>query len=481
MQVIKSIVGLSLVVGLVSACRAPVVEGSLLEEVISAMNSKDQATIEKFLQSKADSSVPLADRVKGMMMIAERGAPFTLKRMVSEAGGQLKALVSDARGLEHGFVLTLSPGPVPKMVRLNVGPPDILEAKPAKTYDGWNTLAELCEMVRADAKAPAMAVATSRDGKIDVAVSGTRSLENPANVGPDEPWSIGSIGKSLCTTVIGKLIESGKLKWETKLGEVLPDVPMQPAYREVTVEQLMQNRSGVPSDLRFDRETVERMIGGETEPTKVRLLYAKDLLNRQPTSAPGTTFEYSNGGFAILGVIAEKVTGVAYEKLVKTHVFDAIGLKSSFTNADILPKNRPSGHMMTPNGLEEANFFGVLDVMTASAGGGMFMSVGDLARYGQAHLNGLKGKGTLLKPETIKRLHKGLPDGSGRSYGCGWGIETVPGIGLMQGHNGSNGTMEAQLSLFPEKGMVVASVMNVGSPIRPAPPLSAVLAVAAKN
>ncbi|MEI8282231.1 MAG: hypothetical protein WCG75_07495, partial [Armatimonadota bacterium] len=69
---------------------------------------------------------------------------------------------------------------------------------------------------------------------------------------------------------------------------------------------------------------------------------------------------------------------------------------------------------------------------------------------------------------------------NGRQYACGWGIEPHQGLETMHMHNGSNGTMRAQLSIFPESNLVVASFINMGGETEPSPPLQAVLAVAGK-
>jgi len=110
----------------------------------------------------------------------------------------------------------------------------------------------------------------------------------------------------------------------------------------------------------------------------------------------------------------------------------------------------------------------------------MFMSVGDLAKFGQAHLQGLRGKDGLLRAATVARLHHGISEGPGaeRLYACGWGIESLPGVEPFHGHNGSNGTMRAQLAIFPDSKLVVVAIVNRGGEDEPAPGMQAVLAIA---
>src|SRR5438045_2458321 len=253
-----------------------------------------------------------------------------------------------------------------------------------------------------------MAVAMIRHGTLERAVKGTRAMNGGDAVTPDEPWSIGSIGKPICSTIIGRLIEQGKLRWDTTLGEAFKDWPMKEGYRQVTIEQIMHHRGGIPQDLGMRQPQVERIVAGATDRQEIRKNYAKDILSRDPIGKAGENFSYSNAGYALLGVIAETAMNKSYEDLVRENVFEPLGLKNSYTVADTLPKDRPSGHRRGPQGLEIANFNGPIEILYAPAGGGQFMSAADLATFGKMHLDGLRGKDGLLKASTIKRLHQGV-------------------------------------------------------------------------
>ncbi len=490
MKTFNSLLLTALLLGSATSCASPIaasghsvpVAANLIEQLIAALNSKDGAGLEQFLKEHASDAIPVADRLDRMKSLAEQGAPFKIVKLIPSRPGELKALVVDKGGMELGFKLTLTRDAEPTMDRLLAGPPDLLESAPAKSYANWASLQTLAKTIRSDAKSPALGIAMIRNGKLEQSVSGVREQGKNDKVTLDEPWNIGSIGKSLCSTVIGNLIESGKLKWDTTLGEVLGDLPMKDGYKAVTIEQIMHHRGGVPEDPGMRRPDVVRIVAGETDAIKIRQNYAKDILQRDLIAKPGQRFAYSNAGYALLGVIAEKVSGKQFEKLVKELIFDRLNLKHSYTSLDQLPTERPSGHVKNPEGLQSANFSGPLEILFAPAGGGMFMSLCDLAQFGQAHLDGLRGKDGFLKSATIKRLHQGVPeaDPTGRQYACGWGIEAHPGIETMHMHNGSNGTMRAQLSIFPESNLVVASFINMGGETEPSPPLQAVLAVAGK-
>jgi hypothetical protein len=72
------------------------------------------------------------------------------------------------------------------------------------------------------------------------------------------------------------------------------------------------------------------------------------------------------------------------------------------------------------------------------------------------HMKGMRGENGLLKSITVQRLHQGAPEeaGQSRAYACGWGIETPKGLETMHMHNGSNGTMRAQLSTSRRRALL---------------------------
>jgi CubicO group peptidase (beta-lactamase class C family) len=448
--------------------------------LLGALNSKEDAKLREFLEKHTISNTPVEQRLSRLKGLADTGAPFKVISPGPESEDSVHALVEDGNGERLGFVMDVRKGPEPKMLGLRIGPPEMLDAPAPREYTGWKDLAARGASIRADAQSPAIAIAVIRDGKLEQTVSGVREVNGKDAVAPNDPWSIGSIGKPICSTIIGRLIEMGKLRWDLTLGEALADLPMKPGYKTATIEQILHHRGGIPEDLNFQRERVLRIVADATEPMKIRENYARDILSRDPIALPGARFAYSNAGYALLGIIAERAMKKPYELLVRQLVFEPLGLSHSYTGTDKLPEPRPSGHLVGPKGLEQMNFSGPLEILVAPAGGGLHMSVGDLTRFGAAHLKGLRGEDGLLKTATVRRLHEGLPERAGdqRLYACGWGIENIPGVETMHTHNGSNGTFRAQLAIFPKTNLVVAAFINRGGESEPAPPLQAVLAVA---
>ena len=451
---------------------------ALLGHLIDAINAKDESKLRDFVSAWTPSNVPIEVRLQRWGDLGKHGAPFKLVGEGRETDSEVDGIVTSDEGSRLVFTLHITKQPSLRISSLVVRPAYVVEGPPSE-FANWTTLNSLARAIADSAKAPAMGIAMMRDGKLTVGVSGIRKLNEHDAVQPNDVWSIGSIGKSICCTVIGALIERGKLRWEETLAEALPGLTMDSGYRKVTLEQLMHHRGGVPQDLGFTDARVDELAGDAKTPTAQRERYAKDILSRKPIAAPGEQFAYSNAGYALLSVIAERARGKPYEALVHDFIFRPLHLRHSYTDADDLPKTRPSGHIEEGSSLVAHNMTGPIEAMLAGAGGGLFMSLGDLATYGAAHMKGLRGQDGLLKAATIARLHQGIPEiPNGRLYACGWTSETVPSLEPFDGHNGSNGTMRSQVAIFPGAGLVVVGIANRGGEFEPAPGFIAVMAVA---
>jgi CubicO group peptidase (beta-lactamase class C family) len=117
----------------------------------------------------------------------------------------------------------------------------------ARTQSSSPEFDRLVAAVRADGSMPGIAALGFRDGRLWASAQGVRRLGSVDNVRIDDRFHIGSNIKSMTATVIAELVERRQLRWNSTLGALFPDVPMHPAYRRVTLEQLLQHRAGRPA------------------------------------------------------------------------------------------------------------------------------------------------------------------------------------------------------------------------------------------
>ncbi len=193
---------------------------------------------------------------------------------------------------------------------------------------------------------PGMAALVIRNFGIETQyISGIRVLGSPAMIAPNDRWHQGSNGKAMTATLIAKLVDAGILSWERPLSQMLPEFAAntQPAYRDVTLPDLLSHRAGLPentSDMDF-------FFTFHTDPTPLpeqRLRYISRCLQEAPVGPARAESVYSNTGFLIAAACAERATGQTFEDLIVRHVFEPLGIQSISFDQFGAP-NEPQGHV----------------------------------------------------------------------------------------------------------------------------------------
>jgi CubicO group peptidase (beta-lactamase class C family) len=323
------------------------------------------------------------------------------------------------------------------------------------------------EAIRKKHDLPALAVVVVKDGKIcDRAVAGVRKWGEAAPATTNDVFHIGSCTKSMTATLAAMFIDQGKLRWDTTIAEIFPELKgkMDKQYETVTVEQLLHHRGGVPHSqplAAWARAWQE--IG---TPKQQRREYLEAVLSAPPEAKPGTKMIYSNDGYVIVGVMLEKISGQDFESLMTEKLFKPLHMDTAgFGPPGTKNKtDQPWGHIHRLSAtvpLQSDN------PPVHSPCGRVHCSLDDLARYAMFHLQ--RGTNGLLKPETMARLHAS-PEGVKienpmDNYACGWvRLERGWAGGTALWHNGSNTMWYIVMWLAPEKDFSVIVATNIAGP-----------------
>ena len=329
----------------------------------------------------------------------------------------------------------------------------------------WETLEALLTNAVDGSGVPAIAAIVMKDGQVvDEAAVGVRSTATDEPVTTDDRFHLGSITKSMTATLIARLIEQDKLRWDSTLGELFAGTEIREEYRNATVEQLLQHRAGFPQGLSDDDEIYNLTDYASGNPTESRARFVAHALQSDPIGRIGDDFNYSNIGYAVAGHIAERVTGQSWEQLIRTELFTPFKMTSGdfgwpYTTSTL---HQPRGHSTSGDKFVPAPDDYKLGPDIAPAGD-VQCTVRDLARYAWIHTQGFNGIDGPLSASTFKRLHTPLMESSSKSgYACGWLISETEGIGPVHMHNGSGGTYYAHMEIHPEQNFVIVVATNVG-------------------
>src|SRR3712207_2833814 len=146
-------------------------------------------------------------------------------------------------------------------------------------------------------------------------------------VTPQTPFVLASASKSLTALAVMQLVEAGKVELDAPVQRYLPwfRVADPVASQQITVRHLLHHTSGLPKSAGIDAATVATTSDSALE-ALVRELSTVEL------AAPvGTTWQYSNAGYATLGLLVQTVTGQSYEGYVEQLIFAPLQMRASFT------------------------------------------------------------------------------------------------------------------------------------------------------
>lgn len=270
----------------------------------------------------------------------------------------------------------------------------------------------------------------------------------------DTRFRLGSMNKMFTSVSIAQLVQAGKLKYTDTVADLLPDYPNREVARKINVHQLLTHTSGLGD-----------IFGPEFQQKKDSLREVKDYLqlfvNKPLRFEPGTDFSYSNGGFIVLGLIIEKVSGQNYYDYVQKHVYDVAGMKASGS----FPKDEKVPHLAVgytrrnPEG-KLVNNWDTLPWRGMSAGGGD-STVGDLMRFAEA-LRKHKLLNAELTETVITGKHQPGPNAN-RNYAYGFEENFVSGHRVV-GHGGGAPGMNGMLDVLMDNGYTVVVLANLDPP-----------------
>jgi len=335
----------------------------------------------------------------------------------------------------------------------------------------------MLESIRKAHDLPALAGAVIKEGRTAAAGAvGVRKYGDKTPVTLNDQFHLGSCTKSMTATLAGMFIEEGKLRWDSTLAETLPAMAakMHPDLRAVTLEQLLQHRSGQTEDSDPAAGPLWKLIDEKklpNEPRQQRAAYAEMILAEEPASKPGSTYEYSNRNYALAGVILESIADKPWEELITERLFRPLGMKTAGFGAMGTPGkiDQPWQHQMA--------FFGLVRLPVEPGpkadnppaigpGATVHCSIGDWTKYLRCHVrpkgDGALPKGNLLKPETYRRLHT---PSFGGNYAGGWRVlHRAWAGGRVLTHSGSNTMNFAVAWLAPLRDCAVLAMTNQGGP-----------------
>ena len=339
---------------------------------------------------------------------------------------------------------------------------------------GFGRIDSLMSAFAARAKVPGIAYGIIIDGKVvHIGVAGVRNVETGAKVDTNSVFRIASMTKSFTALSVLKLRDEGKLSLDDPAERYVPELkalkyPTTDSPR-ITVRHLLSHSAGFPEDNPWgDQQLADT-------PEQMSAMIRRGI---PFSTSPGTSYEYSNFGFAILGRLVANVSGMPYTRYVRTKILLPLGMTSTTLESRDVPADRLAHGYRLQDGkwLEEPQLpdgaFGSM--------GGMLTSVSDLGKWVAFMLDawpprdgaerGPVKRSSVREMQQVTRFSGAFAsyDSATRTtslsaggYGYGLGVRTTCLFPTLVSHSGGLPGFGSIMRWLPEYGVGIVALGNL--------------------
>jgi D-alanyl-D-alanine carboxypeptidase len=282
---------------------------------------------------------------------------------------------------------------------------------------------------------PGVAIGVVKDGEPPlIRTAGLADVAKGLPISGRTIFRLASMTKSFTAIAVLQLAEQGKLGLDDPLAKYLPETAH---LGPITVRHLLGHQAGIPDFVAIE-----------------------EALRRPVEFEPGTRINYTNNGYLLLGRVIEKVSGLGWEEYLKQRIFVPAGMASTGYDKEKELTGRATGYLLSKNGTYEPT--AASDARGAQAAGGLYSTIEDMLRWEEALRSG-----KLLRPATIEMAMAPATLAGGRKAAYGLGFMTAKYRGARQaGHGGDITGFNSYLARYPDHGLTVVVLSNVG--MRPA-------------
>lgn len=259
-------------------------------------------------------------------------------------------------------------------------------------------------------------------------------------------YRLASVTKQFTAAAILLLVEEGRLHLDDRMREWLPSLPA--STDPITIRELLTHTGGM-----IDYEDVMP----PTQATQLRDIDVLHLLETQDHLyfTPGSHYRYSNGGYSMLALIVEKVSGLRFEEFLKHRIFDPLGMRNTLAYVN---DGRPVSHRAYGYSESATGWMRTDQSLTSAVlgDGGIYSSIDDLARWDAAlyddRLLSSTSRELAFHPWTAT-------DDADVSYGFGW---RTTGESLW--HSGESIGFRNVFVRYPQQHLSVIILSNRNEP-----------------
>ncbi len=311
------------------------------------------------------------------------------------------------------------------------------------------------------ARAPGAAVLVLQNGRVIFERGyGVADLRSYRRIDAHTNFRLASCTKQFTAMAIMLLVHDGKLHYEDRLNDIFTDFP---EYgKSITIRNLLNHTSGL-----LDYEDLMQKPSADTPAEKIpqiRDAGVLEILKLQQTTKfpPGTKWDYSNSGYAVLAMVVQKISGQPFGDFLHHRIFAPLKMNETvaYEKGKNTVSNRAYGHT------HDGGAWGEMDQSSTSAvlgDGGVYSSLDDLAKWDQALAHRTLLREAEMKPAiTPVKVSDGSvqePDGTPAAYGFGWFVNSYKGHPRMW-HYGETVGFRTTIQRFVDDNLTIIVLCN---------------------
>lgn len=303
--------------------------------------------------------------------------------------------------------------------------------------------------LRSDA-APGAAVGIYQGGRLVYSQGyGMANLETGTPITADTVFNLASVSKQFTAFSIALLAREGKIDLQADIRKYLPDMP--DFGEPVRVADLVHHISGMRDYIALAG------LSGHDGASLLRQRHAIAILERQRglNFAPGTRYEYSNSGYALLAEIVSSVTGQTLDEFMKARMFGPLKMQNTRVRDDLtrIEPGYAQGYQQAEDGRSWAR---AVYNRVAIGPGNVLSTVGDLAKWAGNFAHPVVGDAQFIEQLSAPTT---LRNGTPVNYGFGLSRQMLLGHRVVT-HDGSISGFRTNFAFFPDDDLAIVILAN---------------------
>jgi len=326
----------------------------------------------------------------------------------------------------------------------------------------------LTKRVMKEFSVPGIAVAVVKDDTIlHMKGYGVRSIATRQKTDEHTLFAIASNTKAFTVAALGILIDEGKLTWETKVIDIIPEFRLYNAFvtEDFNIKDLLSHRSGLGEGAGDLMSWPDSAMF-----TTAEIIY--NLRYLRQTSSFRTKYDYDNLLYIVAGEVVARVSGMSWEEFVESRIMEPLGMDGSSASFKRLKDltNIIDAHVPVEGKLQ---LVAKQEGKIHNSVGGIYSNISDLSKWAMLQMNhGRYGKNLdkrifsekvhreMWTPQTVRSVSGDSPyRTSFATYGLGWHLTDING-NLQVYHTGSHAGIETRVTLLPEMGLGIIVLTN---------------------